>query len=118
MLLSQDPHVHKSFFCGFCWLIQRNADSQACQYCDQKSDAGFFAVDQSCDSGNQHTYSFYVHDPSQYINNNRIIHFSVPFLRKNICDVTEAFVCSDNDNSVTDLNGILTTGDADNDRYG
>ena len=48
-----------------------------------------------------------------YINNNGIVHNSAPLFFQNICNIAKALLRSYYDNGISDLNGILASGNLD-----
>ena len=67
---------------------QWNTDGQTCQNRDQEGNTDFSQI-RAVDAGTS-IQTAYIHDPSQDINNNRIIHLAVPLFSEYICSVHKA----------------------------
>ena len=91
---------------------KRNSNCQTDQHRDQKCQTIFFPVNDCCNSWQNHKCRFKIEDPAKNIRYHGIIHVWTPLLCKYIVDITKASVSGNNYNSVSNLQGIMSTGNA------
>ena len=84
-------------------------------FAEAKSYYGYFGVGYGSYGlyPQSHKYSFNFQNHSDDIDNNGIVHNSAPLFFQNICNIAKALLRSYYDNGISDLNGILASGNLD-----
>ena len=92
---------------------QWNSDNKADYHGNQECKKIIFMVNKCGDTGQYHKNCLKVTYPADNISDYWKIHLYTLLLGKNIADIAKTFVSSNDDHIVTNLNGILTSWNAD-----
>ena len=92
---------------------QWNSDNKADYHGNQECKKIIFMVNKCGDTGQYHKNCLKVTHPADNISDYWKIHLYTLLLGKDIADIAKTFVSSNDDHIVTNLNGILTSWNAD-----